>query len=91
MTECQERWNEPKRFEMLDEALRYNQHLWTLFQIELADHENPLPKELRQDLLNLSGFIDKRTFDTLSYPEKHKLDILISINRNLAEGLSVRH
>jgi flagellar biosynthesis activator protein FlaF len=85
---CQDQWGQPGQFERLDEALRYNQRLWTLFQAELTDAENAMPKGLKQDLLNLSVFIDKRTFDTMAYPEKDKLTILIDINRNIAEGLS---
>ena len=90
LKECQDQWDEPGQFQRLDDALRYNQRLWTFFQVELTEVDCQLPKELRQDLLNLSVFVDKRTFDILSYPEKEKLDILISINRNIADGLSGR-
>ncbi len=88
LKECQDQWGQEGQFERLDESLRYNQRLWTLFQAELSDEASALPKSLRQDLLNLSVFIDKRTFDIMAYPEREKLDILISINRNIAEGLS---
>lgn len=87
LKECRDHWDEPGQFERLDEALQYNMSLWTIFQAELLDNANPLPQSLRQDLLNLSGFIDKRTIDVMSYPEKSKLDVLININRNIAEGL----
>ena len=90
LKECQAKWDEPGQFKRLDDALRYNQRLWTFFQAELTDEESQLPKALRQDLLKLSVFIDKRTFEIMAYPEKEKLDILININRNIAEGLSAR-
>jgi len=90
LKECQAKWDEPGQFKRLDDALRYNQRLWTFFQAELTDEESQLPKALRQDLLKLSVFIDKRTFEIMAYPEKEKLDILININRNIAEGLSTR-
>jgi flagellar protein FlaF len=80
-------WGAADREEQLDEALRYNQRLWTLFQTELTDPNNPLPIELKRNLLSLSAFIDKRTFEVLSDPEPAKLDILIEINRNIAAGL----
>lgn len=80
-------WDAADREEQLDEALRYNQRLWTLFQTELTDPNNPLPIELKRNLLSLSAFIDKRTFEVLSDPEPAKLDILIEINRNIAAGL----
>lgn len=72
LKECQDTWGESGHFERLDDALRYNQRLWTFFQVELTDETSPLPKELKQDLLNLSIFIDKRTFDTMAYPEKRQ-------------------
>jgi flagellar protein FlaF len=85
----QNRWNEPERNQQLDDALRYNQKLWSLFQSDLASADNPLPVEVRQNLLNLSIFIDKRTFHIIMErdPDPSKLDILISINRNIAAGL----
>ena len=90
LRKCRDEWDEPGQFQRLDDALRYNQRLWTFFQAELTDEESQLPKALRQDLLKLSVFIDKRTFEIMAYPEKEKLDILININRNIAEGLSAR-
>lgn len=83
-------WNEPGRDAVLDEALQYNQKLWTVFQAELMEESNPLPAEIKRNLLSLSMFIDKRTFDVMSYPAPEKLDILIDINRNIAAGLRER-
>jgi flagellar biosynthesis activator protein FlaF len=83
----QQHWNAPDRDTELDEALRYNQRLWTLFQSELASEGNPLPSEVKRNLLSLSAYVDKRTFDIMSYPEPGKLDILININKNIASGL----
>src|SRR5262245_7140839 len=37
----------PAHRERFDEALRYNQKLWTFFQAELTDETNPLPRDLR--------------------------------------------
>lgn len=80
-------WDDPKRDELLDEALRYNQKLWTYLQTEVADPNNPLPAEVKANLLALSVFIDKRTFHLMAAPAPEKLDILISINQNIAAGL----
>jgi flagellar protein FlaF len=80
-------WDEPGLEERLEEALRYNQRLWTIFQSEATREDNPLPDDIKSNILTLSVFIDKRTFDILAFPAKQKLDILISINRNIAEGL----
>ena len=72
---------------MLDEALKFNQRIWSIFQSELSDEENPLPKKLRLDIIRLSAFIDKRIFETMADPSPDKLSIIIDINNNLAAGL----
>jgi len=84
---CQDNWDDGDRQERLEEALRYNQHLWSIFQGELARPDNPLPKKLREDILSLSAFIDRRTFEILAHPLPEKLTALININLNLAAGL----
>jgi len=87
LSAVQENWNAPDRDELLDEALRYNQRLWTLFQADLLEDGNAMPAEIKRNLLSLSAFVDKRTFDVMSYPAQEKLNILININRNIAAGL----
>lgn len=87
LRECRDSWEDTDLKTRLAEALRFNQHLWTFFQAELTKEENPLPVELKQNILNLSLFIDKRTFETLASPSPEKLNILININLNLAAGL----
>ena len=71
----------------LDEALRYNQRVWTVFQSELLNEDNPLPTEIKRNLLSLSAFVDRRTLDVMAFPNTDKLDVLISINKNIAAGL----
>jgi flagellar biosynthesis activator protein FlaF len=90
LQECQNQWDEPGQEERLDAALRYNMKLWTLFQEELMNESNALPLPLKQDLFNLSVFIDKQTFNIMAkaHPDKANLDALININRNIAEGLN---
>ncbi|TWJ18877.1 flagellar biosynthesis regulator FlaF [Geobacter argillaceus] len=83
-------WNAPEREEKLTEAIRYNQKVWSFFQAELSDPENPLPRNLKEDILNLSLFIDKRLFEVLAYPSPEKLQIVIDINFNLAAGLRTK-
>ena len=80
-------WQEDADHEQLDSALKYNQTLWSVFQAELMDEANPLPTNLRENILSLSSFVDRRTFEVMAYPEPGKLDILIKINRSLADGL----
>ena len=87
LKECQERWDEPGLFWRLDETLTFNQNVWTFFQAEISQPDCPLPKVLREQILQLSLFVDKRILNTMSDPKKEKLDILIEINRNIAAGL----
>ncbi len=86
----QQNWASPEREARLDESLRYNQKLWTVFQSEMMNPENPVPDEIRRNILMLSAFVDKRTFEAISYPDPAKLDILIAINRNIAAGLNMQ-
>jgi flagellar protein FlaF len=84
---CREHWDDVDRKDRLDEALNYNQRVWSIIQGELLDEKNQLPKELRESLLSLSAFIDKRIFNIMAYPEPDKLAIVININLNIAAGL----
>ena len=87
LKDCQENWETPDSDTRLHSALRYNQKIWSIFQAELANEENPMPKALRLDLLRLSAFIDKRSFEILAFPDRDKIGILIEINNNIAAGL----
>lgn len=80
-------WDAPDRDQKLLEAVKFNQKVWSFFQAELSDPENPLPKSLREDILNLSIFIDKRLFEVLAFPNQEKLAIVIDIDFNIAAGL----
>lgn len=87
LKECGDNWGADSLSERLNEAVKFNQLIWSIFQAELAKEDNPLPKRLREDILNLSIFMDKRMFDIIAYPAPEKLKILIDINLNLAAGL----
>ena len=87
LEECQKNWDTGEWESKLDESLKFNQLIWSIFQSELAAEDNPLPKDLRINLLRLSSFIDGRSLDTMAYPASDKLTILININRNIAAGL----
>ena len=80
-------WGAPDRNQKLLEAVKFNQKVWSFFQAELSDPENPLPKNLREDILNLSIFIDKRLFEVMAFPDPEKLSIVIDIDFNIAAGL----
>jgi flagellar protein FlaF len=88
LKDCQENWGAEDGSAKLDEALKFNQLVWSIFQAELIRPDHPLPKKLRQDILSLSAFIDKRIFETMLYPAPEKLTAIININLNLAAGLN---
>ena len=87
LKQVKDNWSAPDRDVKLNEAIKFNQKVWSFFQAELSDPENPLPKNLREDILNLSLFLDKRLFEVMAYPDPEKLTIVIDINFNIAAGL----
>ena len=87
LKKCQESWGSPDNDNELDQALRYNQKIWSLFQGELEREDNPLPGKLKIDILRLAAFIDKRIFEVMAFPSPEKLNIIININQNIAAGL----
>jgi len=84
---CQDSWHAERQEEKLDEALKYTQRIWNIFQAELSNKENPLPHQVKLNLLRLASFIDKRIFETMAFPSPEKLTAIIDINRNIAAGL----
>ncbi|MGD9307165.1 MAG: flagellar biosynthesis regulator FlaF [Desulfobacterales bacterium] len=87
LKECQNNWDADNRNQKLDDALKFNQRIWSILQAELAKEDNPLPMQLKRDLISLSVFIDRRILETLAYPSPEKLSIIIDINNNIAAGL----
>ncbi|HVJ56101.1 MAG TPA: flagellar biosynthesis regulator FlaF [Aliidongia sp.] len=69
------------------EAVRLNWRLWTIIQAEQSDPDSPNPRNIREGLLNLANFIDKRSIALLANADKAELEVLININRNIAAGL----
>lgn len=88
MQDLQNDWDaRPK--EALEDILKYNRNIWLMFYdtaIENAEGEQR-PDALRNNIYNLANFVFKRELDILAKPEKQKLEILIKINRDIANGL----
>src|ERR1044072_9363803 len=78
LKECQNRWDEEGHAERFDTAVRFSQKVSTFFQAELSDPENPRPNEIKEDLLNLSIFIDSRLIDVLINPSLEQLTAVIN-------------
>jgi flagellar biosynthesis activator protein FlaF len=71
-------------------ALNFNQKVWTILATSVTDPANPLPGEIRQGVTNLATFVFRRMIETVADPDAEKLTALITINNNLAAGLSNR-
>ncbi len=69
------------------DALRLNWRLWTIIQADVSSPENPLPPEIKSNIISLSIFVDRQTLSALGDPDPAKMDVLININRNIAAGL----
>jgi len=83
----QNRWDGTDRDD-LEKALVYNRSIWMMFyDTALENPEGTRPNDLRSNIVNLANFIFNRELEILKAPEAKKLDILISINRNIAAGL----
>ena len=70
-------------------AIRYNRRLWLLFASAIGKPENPLPREIKQNLANLANFIINHSmqleFDRAE--ARNRVGVLININREIAAGL----
>lgn len=71
----------------LNDALGFNQKVWTLLSTAATEPEAPLPADLKQAMARLGAFVFTRTFETMVEPAAEKLTALIRINRELATGL----
>ena len=71
-------------------ALTYNRKLWTILATAATRPENPLADDIKNNIANLGLFIFQRTIDIEIDPKAEKLGVLVSINRNIAAGLSGR-
>lgn len=77
--------------QILEETLKYNRQVWMIFyDTALENPEGNRPNDLRSNIINLANFIFKREIDLLANPDSKKLDILISINREIAAGLMTK-
>ena len=78
----------PEDEENMLQAVRLNWRLWTIFQTSLLDADCQLPMFIRNNILSLSNFVDKHSADIIAAPAASKLDVLIRLNHDLADGLS---
>jgi len=68
-------------------AVRLNWRLWTIFQADLLAPECDIPQAIRQNMVSLTNFVDKRSVEIIATRNRDLASALISMNRNLASGL----
>ena len=76
----------------IESAIRYNRRLWLVFADAIGRPENPLPREIKQNVANLAVFVLKHSMsiETSTAPTTERLGVLININRKLAAGLRAK-
>jgi flagellar protein FlaF len=83
-----DRWSESRAG--LQEALLYNRRLWLVFIDAVSSDQNGHPASIRQNILNIGGFVLAEIFSLMTKPDPVHLENLIRINRKLAAGLSAQ-
>lgn len=78
-------WDDLK--DTLNDALFYNRRLWSVFLDAVTADDSPLPKPIAQNIANLGLFVFNHTLKIQVRPDAEKLRSLISINREIAQGL----
>jgi flagellar protein FlaF len=77
--------------DILEDTLKYNRQIWMMFyDTAIENTEGNRPNDLRSNIINLANFIFKREVEVMSKPTKEKLNVLISINREIAAGLMTK-
>ncbi|WP_244044785.1 flagellar biosynthesis regulator FlaF [Methylobacterium sp. J-030] len=71
----------------LNEALTYNQRVWTLLSSEATADQSPLPGDVKQGVGRLGAFVLHSCLDTMIAPTPEKIAALVSINNHVAAGL----
>jgi len=72
-------------FPAFAEALHTNQRLWTALVVDIADAQNPLPKELKARIVYLAEFTGHHTRRVLR--ENASIMPLLEINMAVLRGL----
>lgn len=90
LQELQTGWDE-KSVTKIEEALKYNRQIWVVFYDHAVSNDMPeVSKGFNTNVVNLAGFVFKRSMEILANPAPDKLNILININREVANGLMTK-
>jgi len=78
---------ESKDTEALSAALDTNLKLWIGIRTLVSRDGNPLPKEVRENLIQLAQFVTKTTADARNGGKAEDLEAMINTNLQISEGL----
>jgi len=68
------------------DAVCWNREVWSVFRMDLKHPDNGLPQEIKDQLVDISKWVDRETFRILG-GDTDKLDGLIEVNKNIMNGL----
>ncbi|MEE7456357.1 flagellar protein FlaF [Methylorubrum populi] len=71
----------------LNEALTFNQRVWTILASAATEPSSPLPLEVRTGMAQLSAFVFRTILDAMIEPTPQKIASLVSLNNHIAAGL----
>jgi flagellar protein FlaF len=69
------------------EALRYNRKLWIILSTSATSAENPLPRQIKENIGNIAIFVLSHCAELEVNPIPQRMGSLVNINRELAAGL----
>ncbi|GAA0277093.1 hypothetical protein LNAOJCKE_1241 [Methylorubrum aminovorans] len=71
----------------LNEALTFNQRVWTILASAATEPSSPLPIEVRNGMAQLSTYVFHTIVDAMIEPTAKKIESLVSLNNHIAAGL----
>jgi flagellar biosynthesis activator protein FlaF len=74
----------------MEDPLSHNRQVWTIFLDSATDPANPMPGDMRSNMIGLCRFVINQCMRMLFEPDPAKLDLLIEINQHIAAGLRGR-
>jgi flagellar protein FlaF len=69
------------------EAVRYNRKLWIIISTSATAADNPLPRQIKENIGNIALFVLPHCLELEVNPEPQRMRSLVNINRELAAGL----
>jgi len=71
----------------LNDALTFNQRVWTILASAATEPNSPLPAEVRTGMAQLSAYVFHTILDTMIELTAQKIESLVSLNNHIAAGL----